>query len=166
MWSKSRRAAFWIYTWWPVALAIGIIMLESTEMLGADHTSGPLRHFFETLLGRIRDETWEIVHHIIRKTGHFVGYGLVGFTWFRAWWRTLPSSSFLRCFVLSVLGTFLIAGADEWHQSFLPNRGGKFSDVLLDCSGAVALLSVTYLVLRVFHYRGLLLRKAASRSRG
>lgn len=158
--SDRRGAAFWVYTWWPVAVAVAVIMLESTELLGSDHTSGPLRHFFEALLGHIRDTTWDIVHHIVRKTGHFVGYGLIGLTWFRAWWRTLPSSSFFRCFVLSVLGTFLVAGADEWHQSFLPNRGGRFTDVLLDCSGAIALMAVGYLLLRVFRYRTLLIRAA------
>ena len=37
---------------------------------------------------------------------------------------------------MAILVTFLVASADEFHQSFLPNRYGGFSDVLLDCCGA------------------------------
>jgi VanZ family protein len=159
--SSSRRgAAFWIYTWWPVAVAVAIIVTESTEMMGADHTNGPLHRLFEDIFGPIGEHNWELIHLVVRKSGHFIGYGIVGLVWLRAWWRTFSSASFFRCFVLSVLGTFLVAGADEWHQSLLPNRGGRFTDVLLDCSGAIALMAVSYLLLRVFRYRTLLIRAA------
>ena len=29
----------------------------------------------------------------------------------------------------------LYAASDEWHQTFVPQRGGVFSDVLIDCGG-------------------------------
>ena len=41
-----------------------------------------------------------------------------------------------------LLGTALIASSDELHQAFLPDRTGMFSDVLLDCSGALVMLSL------------------------
>jgi VanZ family protein len=162
--SSSRRgAAFWISTWGPVVLAIAVICIESTEAMGADHTSGPLHRLFEAIFGRIDDDSWNLIHHILRKSGHFVGYGLVGLTWFRAWWRAFPSTSFFRCMLFALLGTFLVASGDEWHQTFLPNRSGQFTDVLLDCTGSLVILSVTYLFLRVCHSRTLLLRDAACR---
>jgi VanZ family protein len=43
----------------------------------------------------------------------------------------------------------LVASLDEWHQSYLPNRTGSVWDVLLDCSGAIALQLVVYIYLRM-----------------
>jgi VanZ family protein len=85
------------------------------------------------------DARWEILHHLIRKSGHFLGYGAIGLLWLRAWWMTLPRSRFLHDAFLALLGTALVASADEWHQTFLPNRTGSPWDVLLDCCGAIAL---------------------------
>ena len=50
--------------------------------------------------------------------------------------------------VLALLGTALVASADEWHQTFLPNRTGSPWDVLLDCCGAAAVIGMAWLYLR------------------
>ena len=141
---------YWISAWWPVALAIGVIFVESTALFGSDHTSGPLRWVWEHLFGSVRDARWEILHHWIRKTGHFVCYGTMGLCWLRAFRRSLLRAGFLLSATLALLGTALVASADEFHQSFLPNRTGVPSDVVLDCCGAVVLLSIVYLYLRLW----------------
>lgn len=140
---------YWISAWGPVALAICIIALESTALFGSDNTSGPLRWLWEHLFGQVDDGRWDVLHHYIRKTGHFVGYGTMGVLWLRALWMSLPRAGFLLDATLALLGTALVASADEFHQSFLPNRTGVPSDVLLDCCGAVALLLITYVILRL-----------------
>ena len=140
---------FWIRAWLPVLLAICVIVMESTAYFGADHTSGPLRWLWERLFGPVSDQHWELFHHIIRKTGHFVGYGTMGLLWLRAWWLSIPRSGFLLDAALALAGTALVASSDEFHQSFLPNRTGVPSDVLLDCSGAVVLQLLVYLMLRI-----------------
>jgi VanZ family protein len=153
----ARRSAwFWIHAWWPVAAGICVIMLESTAYLGSDHTSGPLRWVWEHIFGPVTNARWEVLHHYVRKSGHFVGYGMLGLLWLRSWWISMPRASFGLKAVLTVLGTGLVASADEFHQFFLPNRTGIPSDVLLDCSGAVALLLLFYLL------RGLRRRRAVS----
>lgn len=124
--------------------------MESTAYLGSDETSGPFRWVWEHLFGTADDDRWMTFHHIIRKTGHFFGYGILGLFWLRAWWRTLVRTRFLILCILGLLGTFVVASADELHQSFLPNRTGLFSDVLLDCSGALVLQSIVYLYLRIY----------------
>jgi VanZ family protein len=129
--------------------AICVIVLESTEIFGADRTDGPLRWVYEPLFGRVEDKQWLVLHHLIRKTGHFLGYGAMGLLWLRAWWMSLPRSSFMLDATLAVLGTTLVASADEFHQSFLPNRTGIPSDVVLDCSGAIILQLIVYLVVRL-----------------
>ena len=130
-------------------------MLESTEWFGSDHTSGPLRSFYTALFGQVNDANWDIIHHCIRKSGHFTGYGIIGLFWLRGWWRTLPHSRFFQDALLALLGTAAIASCDEWHQTFLPNRTGTPVDVLLDCSGAVTLQLLVYLYLRIFQAKKL-----------
>lgn len=39
----------------------------------------------------------------------------------------------------SLLVTFLYACTDEFHQLFVPGRAGRFTDVLIDCTGALML---------------------------
>jgi VanZ family protein len=141
--------------WLPVAVGIGIVMLESTELMGSNHTSHPLRWLFETLFGPISDASWEVVHHMFRKSGHFLGYGALGVAWLRAWWMTLPRSRFFSIAVFALLGTALVASWDEWHQSYLPNRSGSVSDVLLDCFGAIAMILAVYIYMRILMPRRL-----------
>jgi VanZ family protein len=78
-----------------------------------------------------------------------VGYGIIGLTWLRAWRMTLPRSGFVLDGTLALIGTALVASADEYHQTWLPNRTGTAWDVLLDCCGAIALQLVFYVFLRL-----------------
>jgi VanZ family protein len=152
MWSNRSRSGllYWLYIWLPVAIGIAIIAVESTEMFGSNHTSGPLRRIVEFFVGHMSNPRWELVHHYIRKTGHFVAYGFIGLAWLRAWWFTWPRSHFLHDAFLALLGTALIASCDEWHQTFLPNRTGTPWDVLLDCTGAIVLQLLVYIFMRSF----------------
>lgn len=118
-------------------------------MFGADRTNEPLRWVWEHIFGSVSNARWLVLHHLIRKTGHFLGYGTMGLLWLRAWWLSLPRASFLLDATLALLGTAIVASADEFHQSFLPNRTGVPSDVLLDCCGAIALQFLVYLILRI-----------------
>jgi len=147
--SNQRGLKFWIGVWWPVAAGIAIIAIESTESFGADHTSQPLRMIWEAIFGHVSNARWEIIHHLLRKSGHFLGYGVIGLAWLRAWWITLPHSRFLQDALLALLGTALLASADEYHQSFLPNRGSSPWDVLLDCCGAITLQFLVYISMRL-----------------
>lgn len=149
-WKFQRSLKFWISAWLPVAIGCAVIAVESTPYFGSDHTSGPLRTVWEAVFGAVSDARWDVIHHYIRKTGHFVGYGLLGLTWLRAWWMTLPRLRFLTDALLALLGTFLVASCDEWHQSFLANRTSSPWDVLIDCCGAMTMMTAVYLFLRVF----------------
>jgi len=149
--SSSRGGLkYWISAWLPVVIGICVILMESTEMFGSDHTSGPLRLLYERIFGQVADARWEILHHNIRKSGHFLGYGFIGLAWLRAWWMTLPHSRFIQDARLALFGTALVASADEWHQSFLSNRTGTPWDVLLDCTGAITLQLLVYVFMRTF----------------
>ncbi len=132
-----------------MAVGVCVIAIESTPDFGSDHTSRPLRWLVQIFCGQISNATWEIVHHLIRKTGHFLGYGVLGLTWLRAWRMTLPETRFLVQATLALVGTALVASCDEWHQAFLPNRTGSPWDVLLDSCGAAIMVGVTWMFLRL-----------------
>ena len=146
--NSQRGLGYWLRVWLPVAVGVAVIALESTEFMGADHTSGPLRWLWQSLFGAISDDSWEDVHHLIRKSGHFVGYGFIGLAWLRAWWMTMPQSRFFTDTFLGLLGTAMVASCDELHQSYLPNRTGTPWDVLLDSFGALTLQLAVYVYMR------------------
>ena len=144
---------WWFNVWTPVAIAIAIICIESTNTLSAKNTSSWLRPIFEHIFGAISDSAWDLFHHILRKSGHFLGYGTVGLTFLRAWLYTLdwrrPRTLLrwrIQSSVLAVLSTAFVASCDEYHQTFLPDRTGTAHDVLLDTAGATALCLLVWLI--------------------
>ena len=139
-------------TWLPVLAFTMVFAVESTPYLGADRTSAPLQRIAEAVFGYNACVHWDMIHHIIRKTGHFMGFGIFSLICFRSFWMTWQNVARhlrqLLAYGLAILATFLVAGADEFHQSLLPNRTGQFSDVLLDCCGAAALCFVLFLAMQ------------------
>jgi VanZ family protein len=129
-----------VKTWVAALLWIGLIAIESTDWLSAEHTSRilyPLLHF---LIG-MDPATFAVVHHYIRKCGHFVGYFTLSFFLFRAWRATLrlpwaPRWA-LRWAAIAFFMSALVASLDEWHQTFIPSRTGRISDVMLDSIAAL-----------------------------
>lgn len=139
-----------VKTWIAAGLWMLLIAIESTDMLSAEHTSRflyPLLHF---LLGMdlVR---FAVVHHYIRKVGHFVGYFTLSFFLFRAWRATLhlpwaPRWA-LRWAAIAFTMSALVASLDEWHQTFIPSRTGLFSDVVLDSCAALTAQILIFLFL-------------------
>jgi VanZ family protein len=153
--SESRQAVM-LKAWLPVLLFSSIFAFESTAAMGADHTSAPLHSLFASILGSVADQNWSMMHHFIRKLGHFSAYGMLSMICFRGFWITFRRSAIgIRSVSkmqwashgFAVAATFLVASADEIHQTFLPNRTGTFADVLLDTSGAVTMQLALLVVL-------------------
>jgi VanZ family protein len=146
---EPHTFSYWIRAWFPVVIGILVIATESTEYFGADRTSGPLRWVWEHLFGAVSNGRWSMIHHYIRKAGHFTGYGLVALAWLRALWMSFPRFTFRQDSALALLATALMASADEIHQTFLPNRTGLARDVVLDCCGAIMMQLVFFLFLKI-----------------
>jgi VanZ family protein len=132
--------------WIAAVLWLILIAIESSALLSAHNTSRilyPLLHF---LFGMDWDH-FEVWHFFIRKSGHVVGYAVLSTLLFRAWRATLPTMSDVkwtpRWATIAILGTALVASLDEWHQSFIPSRTGRWQDVVLDtCAGLGAQLLI------------------------
>jgi VanZ family protein len=125
--------------WIAAILWLIVIAIESSALLSAHNTGRilyPLLHF---LFG-LDWERFDYWHFYMRKGGHVVGYGILSILLFRAWRATLPALSNVkwtpRWATIAVLGTAIVASLDEWHQSFIPSRTGRWQDVVLDtCAG-------------------------------
>jgi VanZ family protein len=139
-----------IKTWIAALLWMTLIAIESTDTFSAEHTSRflyPLLHFLMGMdLAR-----FAVVHHYIRKIGHFVGYFTLSFFLFRAWRATLrlpwaPRWA-MRWATVAFFMSALVASLDEWHQSVIPSRTGVFSDVVLDSFAALTAQVVIFLFL-------------------
>jgi VanZ family protein len=135
--------------WTPAIIGVAIIAVESTPTFSAANTSSWLRPIAERFIGHISTPAWEEFHHLLRKTGHFSFYGLLCVLFVRGWLLTFARNASLRTtawrwrsWAAGMLSVFLVASADEFHQSFLPSRTGLFSDVLLDTSGGLVLSSI------------------------
>jgi VanZ family protein len=147
--NSSRKQL--LKAWLPALIWIVIIALESTKMGSASNTSRilyPIFHFFSGM-DPVHFEVW---HHYIRKTGHFVGYFTLSLLLFRAWRATLPHAGTViwtaQWARVSLFMTVLVASLDEWHQSFLPSRTGRWQDVVLDSSAALVAQIVIWMFLR------------------
>lgn len=126
--------------WIAAVLWLILIAIESSALLSAHNTSRilyPLLHF---LFG-MDWERFEVWHFFIRKSGHVIGYAILSALLFRAWRATLPAMSDMkwtpRWATIAILGTALVASLDEWHQSFIPSRTGRWQDVVLDTSAGL-----------------------------
>ena len=134
--------------WIAAILWLIVIAIESSAWLSSHNTSRilyPLLHF---LLG-LDWKQFAHWHFYIRKSGHVLGYAILSILLFRAWRATLLTVNYavwsLRWANIAVLGTALVASLDEWHQSFLPSRTGRWQDVVLDtCAGVLAQVTIFF----------------------
>lgn len=155
---ENRRFRVLLH-WIPALIGIAVIIAESTATMSAENTSRWLLPLWIKLFGPIRPERWEVIHHYIRKTGHFVGYGMVSLGFFDSWRVTLEQKltewrvRFRYAAGLALLSTLLLASWDEWHQSFLPNRTSSVRDVGIDFCGAMAAQLVLLGIVSVWRRR-------------
>jgi VanZ family protein len=155
---KSSMATFERPTlpmaWFPVFLGLSVISIESTAMMSGANTSQWLLYICHALWGQTDGATFETIHFLLRKLGHFSGYGVLALLFRRAWYITLrlswegPRSRLpFSASALAVMSTFLVACVDEIHQSFLPGRTSSFLDVMIDTAGAVLFVRLVVMLI-------------------
>jgi VanZ family protein len=148
---RGNRATFraWLY----VVIWLAIIAIESTEALSAGHTGALLRWLLAPIFGPDSPAQLTLINAVVRKVGHFVGYGVLSVLLFRAWRATLngPIRKLweIRWAILATVFTVAIAALDEWHQTRLGSRTGSARDVLLDGCGALCAQAAIVLTRRV-----------------
>jgi VanZ family protein len=137
-------------TWIAAILWLGLIVAESSNYGSAENTSRFLYPVLHFLFG-LSPAKFPIWQHVIRKTGHFVGYFTLSLLLFRSWRATLPfpgANWAMRWAGISFFMTALVASLDEWHQSYLPSRTGTWHDLVLDSAAALVAQILLYIFLR------------------
>ncbi|MBI2009722.1 MAG: VanZ family protein [Candidatus Chisholmbacteria bacterium] len=85
--------------------------------------------------------------YVLKKSAHMFEYAVLFFLLVRALTKTRLKKASPKIFLLAGLITILYAISDEWHQTFVPGRGGRLTDVGYDTMGMV--LSFLYIKSKV-----------------
>ncbi|MGH9514280.1 MAG: VanZ family protein [Terriglobales bacterium] len=145
--SSTKRI---LKVWLPSVIWLALIVTESTDLGSSEHTGRILYPIFHYLFG-MSPHRFGVIHVVLRKTGHFVGYATLSVLLFRSWRATFPRLSTRWCLQWAMLGfvcTVLVSVLDEFHQSFLPSRTSTFRDVVLDSCAALVAQLVLFMILR------------------
>jgi VanZ family protein len=138
-----RRGRFIRYA--PLILWIGVIFFFSSQMGAASNTSRIIGPLLTWLFPDITEASLQAAHFFVRKCAHFTAYGILGFLTVRSFEHSSKDFLVKWRFPLAVILAGLVAAADEFNQSFNSARTGQVEDVLLDISGALTVVVLTYL---------------------
>ena len=139
----------WLRAWWPALLWCSVIFMASTDSFSVQHTGSVLATILGWLLPNLSADQFEHIHHVVRKSAHFVEYFVLywllfrGFRGDRRGWRWSCASA-----ALGIAAIYAVL--DELHQVFVASRGPSVWDSLLDSTGAFAALVVMFLYFRFF----------------
>ena len=122
----NNRRLFWGY-WFPLIVYAVIIFIQS-----AFPTPDSLPSFPNS-----------------DKLMHFLGYGLMGALFFRAFIKTFPYWRISRVIFFSVVLTTLYGAGDEFHQSFVAFRTADGMDLIADFIGGT-FGALFFLLMRIF----------------
>jgi hypothetical protein len=113
--------------WWPATAWIVLIGFESTDFFSSENTGTALYTILSRLFGHIDIGEFFVFHHILRKTGHVVGYGTLSLLLLRGWRATFGyrPDLLLRAALLSWLGTAFVAAMDRDDLGCRARYGGR-----------------------------------------
>ena len=148
----STTGEGWIARWWPAILWAVLISIFSTGTFTDENTASVIISILHWLLPKASPPMLLELHHLIRKTAHFVEYFIFSLLILRAI-RAGQRDTRLRWALAAILIVAGYAALDEFHQSFVPGRTARISDVLLDTTGGTAAQAIAGLVLVWGHVR-------------
>ena len=146
--SKGPPGRERLFAYAPFVLWIVVVLVLGSSQGSSAQTSRFIRPIIEFFFPGAAPDTFLLVHAFIRKTAHFVEYGILAMLAARAY--SGPSSTLVRRrWAWFSIGTVAaVACVDELTQSLLTSRTGSSLDVLLDLSGGLTGLALYYLVRR------------------
>jgi VanZ family protein len=133
--------------WLPVILWMAVVFLLSSDQFSAQHTSLIVEPILRFLLPQVSDQTIEMAHLLVRKSGHLLEYFVLGVLLFRAFRGGSADSPVHRHAFAAATVLLLYAASDELHQVFVPGRTPSPLDVLIDFTGG--LLGITLITLMI-----------------
>jgi len=110
--------------------------------------SGSVLRFINDILGNISPNL-TLSHLFVRKMAHFLEFAVLSVLFCLSCYflfavdKTINKSLFI---FISLPASFMVAAIDETIQLFVEGRAGKFTDVLIDTSGALCAVLIFFLV--------------------
>jgi len=123
-----------LYYWLPPVFWGLAVLCLSGDLGSGKNTLGILKWLFAWFVD-LTPAQLKIINFYVRKTGHFMAYGLMYVLWFRAFRAQAHYGPWRAC-LWSLGFCLLFASMDEGRQWFDPSRGASIRDVILDMSGA------------------------------
>ena len=122
---------------------MAVIFLFSAQ--NGDESSGTSAEILALLCCIFRyspdDSARELLTLLIRKAAHMTEFGVLALLWL----GTLRAAGIPRyVFPASFAASSLYAATDEIHQLFVSDRAGRFTDWLIDSSGALLFLLIAW----------------------
>ena len=133
---------------WVPAVCIMVIIFNFSSMVADDssNTSIPIAEVVIQKIEQTMDisidngsESYGLIHHLVRKAGHFLEYMALGCTLVLPFAFIYTGNYYkIKVLLSSELFAAFYACTDEFHQTFVPGRDGNFTDVGIDSMGALA----------------------------
>ena len=164
--SKPRRLSLYpsfrilFHNWWPVAVWLVVIRLESTDYASSANTLGLLYKIAVTIFGPINPALLITLNSVARKSGHFIGYAILSWLAFlalkythrdrlrpllqRRWEMFFRDLWQFDWAFIAVLLSMVTAAFDEMHQAGISSRTGRWQDVVIDTTGAIVAQLLLY----------------------
>ena len=121
----------------PVIFWMGLIFWMSTETFSSQNTFSVVEPILRFLVPKLSSQRVDLIHALIRKSGHVIEYFILGLLLFRAFRGRSTGSRNWRSAFFAIVVVVLWAASDEFHQSFVPTRTASVMDVLIDTAGGV-----------------------------
>src|ERR1700724_2564882 len=111
----------WLARWWPALVWAVVISAFSTNLFTSERTGRILIPIFHWLFPRASQETLFLIHHLIRKSGHFVEYFIFSLLVLRGISAGRQGTR-LGWSLAAIAVVAVYAALDEYHQAFVPGR--------------------------------------------
>lgn len=124
-----------------------LIFSASGDTRSAQRSSRLLEPVLRWLFPQMADDTVWFMVFLLRKCAHLTEYAVLALLVWRALRKPVrrdPRPWRWREASLALLICALYATSDEIHQSYIPQRQGRFHDVVIDSIGASAGLLALY----------------------
>jgi VanZ family protein len=149
---KMKLNRYFFPYWLPVIIWMVVIFWMSTGTFSSEQTSRfivPLLHF---LFPRLAPQDVDLIHGLIRKSGHVAEYFVLGLLLYRAFRATSSRIWRLQWAGFALIVVTLFAASDELHQSFVASRTPSLVDVGIDLVGGILSQSVIMLRGKIVGY--------------
>jgi len=124
------------FRWFMVVAWAGLIFYLSTSGFGVGFTEWLLIQILGLLHATVSPQTFEVLHHLMRKAAHMTEYAVFCLLLYAAFLDADDFEWRPRLALRSVVIAGIYSLTDEYHQTFVPGRTPSIIDCGIDTAGA------------------------------